>query len=130
MADQDRQVRGVVVEIFDEEYRIGGEPSEVQPVAAYVDKKMKEMAAVHGGRLPKAQVAILTAMEITAELFRVMKDRVDFTEKAHASIDRLTKLVEERAKMSDVGTAAEEAPPLERRLRDRSIRIPDSSVIS
>ena len=130
MADQDRQVRGVVVEIFDEEYRIGGEPSEVQPVAAYVDKKMKEMAAVHGGRLPKAQVAILTAMEITAELFRVMKDRVDFTEKAHASIDRLTKLVEERAKMSDVGTGADEVPPLERQFRDRSIRIPDSSVIS
>ena len=133
MADRNEakgQIKGVVVEIFDEEYRIGGEPSQVQPVADYVDKKMKEMAAEHGGRLPKAQVAILTAMEITAELFRVMRDRADFTEKAHESIDRLTKLVEERAKMSDVGGAAEESSALERRIRDRSIRIPDSSVIS
>ena len=133
MADQSAakgQIKGVVVEIFDEEYRIGGEPSQVQPVAAYVDKKMKEMAAAHDGRLPKAQVAILTAMEITAELFRVMRDRTDFTEKAHASIDRLTKLVEERAKMSDAGSVTEETSTLERRIRERSIRIPDSSVIS
>jgi len=133
MADQSvakGQIKGVVVEIFDEEYRIGGEPSQVQPVAAYVDKKMKEMAAEHDGRLPKAQVAILTAMEITAELFRVMRDRTDFTEKAHASIDRLTKLVEERAKMSDAGSVTEETSTLERRIRERSIRIPDSSVIS
>lgn len=133
MADQSAakgQIKGVVVEIFDEEYRIGGEPSQVQPVAAYVDKKMKEMAAEHDGRLPKAQVAILTAMEITAELFRVMRDRTDFTEKAHASIDRLTKLVEERAKMSDAGSVTEETSTLERRIRERSIRIPDSSVIS
>ena len=133
MADQNAakgQIKGVVVEIFDEEYRIGGEPSQVQPVAAYVDKKMKEMAAEHDCRLPKAQVAILTAMEITAELFRVMRDRTDFTEKAHASIDRLTKLVEERAKMSDAGSVTEETSTLERRIRERSIRIPDSSVIS
>ena len=133
MADQSAakgQIKGVVVEIFDEEYRIGGEPSQVQPVAAYVDKKMKEMAAEHDGRLPKAQVAILTAMEITAELFRVMRDRTDFTEKAHASIDRLTKRVEERAKMSDAGSVTEETSTLERRIRERSIRIPDSSVIS
>ena len=133
MADQNAakgQIKGVVVEIFDEEYRIGGEPSQVQPVAAYVDKKMKEMAAEHDGRLPKAQVAILTAMEITAELFRVMRDRTDFTEKAHASLDRLTKLVEERAKMSDAGSVTEETSTLERRIRERSIRIPDSSVIS
>ena len=133
MADQSAakgQIKGVVVEIFDEEYRIGGEPSQVQPVAAYVDKKMKEMAAEHDGRLPKAQVAILTAMEITAELFRVMRDRTDFTEKAHASIDRLTKLVEERSKMSDAGSVTEETSTLERRIRERSIRIPDSSVIS
>ena len=133
MADQSAakgQIKGVVVEIFDEEYRIGGEPSQVQPVAAYVDKKMKEMAAEHDGRLPKAQVAILTAMEITAELFRVMRDRTDFTEKAHASIDRLTKLVEERAKMSDAGSVTEETSTLARRIRERSIRIPDSSVIS
>jgi len=122
-------IKGVVVEIFDEEYRIGGDPAHVQPVADYVDKKMKEMAAEHGGRLPKAQVAILTAMEITAELFRVMSDRTDFTEKAHASIDRLTKLVEERARMSDVG-GGEDTSALERRIRDRSIRLPDPSVIS
>jgi cell division protein ZapA (FtsZ GTPase activity inhibitor) len=134
MADQNKdskgEIKGAIVEIFGDEYRIGGEPAQVQPVAAYVDKKMTQMAAEHGGRLPKAQVAILTAMEITAELFSVMRNRTDFTEKAHASIDRLTKLVEDRAKMSDVGLGGEEASAPERRMRERSIRIPDPSVIS
>ena len=123
MANQNKDIEGVIVRIFGEEYRIGGEPDEVQQVAEYVDTKMNEIAETHKGRLPKAQVAILAAMEISAELFGIMKDRTEFAEKAHASVDRLTKLVEERAKMSSVPEEKVETGGLEQRLRDRSIRL-------
>ena len=119
MADQERQVQGVIVEIFGQQYRIGGDPREVQSVAEYVDRKMQEISDEHGGNLPKAQVAMLAAMDITAELFRVMGERTAFTTKAHESIDRLTKLVEERASISQVG-GDRQVSPLERRLRDSS----------
>ena len=58
---RDTQVQGVLVEIFGEQYRIGGDPKQVQQVAAYVDTKMKEIAD-KSPRMPKAQVAMLTAM--------------------------------------------------------------------
>ncbi len=125
MANRGKEIEGVIVEIFGEEYRIGGDPGEVQQVADYVDVKMREIAETHDGKLPKAQVAILAAMEVSAELFGIMKDRTEFAEKAHASVDRLTKLVEERANMSSA--PVEEPPPLERRLRDQTIRLDGST---
>lgn len=123
MASQNKEIEGVIVRIFGEEYRIGGDPGEVQQVAEYVDTKMKEISETHSGRLPKAQVAILAAMEVSAELFGIMKDRTEFAEKAHASVDRLTKLVEDRAKMSSEPESRVEQSGLEKRLREHSIRL-------
>ena len=90
MAKGDTQVKGVLVDIFGEQYRIGGDPKQVQQVAAYVDTKMKEIAGKNP-RLPKAQVAMLAAMEVTADLFKVMSERKVFTERAHESVERLTR---------------------------------------
>ena len=132
MADQrneSKEIEGVIVRIFGGEYRIGGEPDEVQQVAEYVDKKMNEISDTHRGRLPKAQVAILAAMEVSAELFGTMRDRKEFADKAHASVDRLTKLVEDRANMSSAEDE-EVSSRLEQRLRDRSIRLESSSRVS
>ena len=129
MADQKEQVQGVLVEILGQEYRIGGNPKEIHSVAEYVDRKMRSISDAHGGNLPKAQVAILAAMDITAELFRIMGERKVFTTKAHDSIDRLTKLVEERAKLSESGDV-EQVPPLERRLREQPVRLQDSSAVT
>ncbi|MFH1566535.1 MAG: cell division protein ZapA [Gemmatimonadota bacterium] len=130
MAENERQIQGVIVQIFGEDYRIGGEAAQVRQVADYVDRRMRELAEEHGGRLPKAQVAILAAMEITAELFKVMQERKAFTTKAHESIDRLTKLVEERARLSEKGEApTAPALPLERRLRDQPVRLRDPSAV-
>ncbi|MBQ43769.1 MAG: hypothetical protein CME15_15075 [Gemmatimonadetes bacterium] len=129
MADQKEQVQGVLVEILGQEYRIGGNPKEIHSVAEYVDHKMRSISDAHGGNLPKAQVAILAAMDITAELFRIMGERKVFTTKAHDSIDRLTKLVEERAKLSESGDE-EQASPLERRLREQPVRLQDSSAVT
>lgn len=99
---RDAQVEGVLVEIFGEKYRIGGDPKQVQQVAAYVDSKMKEIATKNG-RMPKAQVAMLAAMEVAADLFKVMSERRVFTERAHESVERLTRLVEDRAGLAGAG---------------------------
>jgi len=131
MAEGERQVEGAIVRIFDEEYRIGGDPAQVQQVADYVDRKMREIAEGHTSRLPKAQVAILAAMEITAELFKAMQQRKVFADKAHESIDRLTKLVEDRATLSaDRDEAAQTVMPLERLRADRQVRLQDPSTVS
>ena len=131
MADEQRQVEGAVVRIFDEEYRIGGDPAQVQQVADYVDRKMRQIADAHRSRLPKGQVAILAAMEITAELFKAMQERKVFTTKAHESIDRLTRLVEDRARLSgERDEVTQTVLPLDRSRPERPVRLRDPSTVS
>lgn len=120
-----QQVQGVLVQIFGQEYKIGGDPDEVRQVAAYVDGKMREIAAAQRGRPSKDQVAVLAAMEITAELMRVVAERNTVTQKAHENIDRLSKLVEERAQLS--GQRRQDATSLERRLHQRAQSVEDPS---
>jgi cell division protein ZapA (FtsZ GTPase activity inhibitor) len=120
MSTSDRQVEGVTVEIFGEQYRIGGDPKQVQQVAEYVDKKMEEVVGSQKGRMPKTQVAMLAAMEITAELFRVMSERKAFTDRAHESIERLTQLVEDRGRITNEAIADADADAhLEQRISER-----------
>lgn len=137
MAQSDTQVQGVLVEIFGEQYRIGGDPNQVQQVAAYVDTKMKEIADKNP-RMPKAQVAMLAAMEVTSDLFKVMSERKVFTDRAHESVERLTRLVEDRATLTDREVPAEDVPRvtdpanarLGERLQDRqTVRLPESAPI-
>jgi cell division protein ZapA len=102
MADSGRQISGVIVQIFGDEYQLSseGEPAEVQRIAAYVDQKMKAIAAQHSGHVPKASLAVLTAMEIASELFGAMQEQTKLAEKARENLDRLNRLVDQRASMS------------------------------
>ena len=137
MAQRESQVQGVLVEILGEQYRIGGEPEQVRQVAAYVDGKMKEIAD-KSPRMPKGQVAMLAAMEVTAELFKVMSERKVFTDRANESIKRLSRLVEDRARMATPTAADGErrslrgddlAEGLATRLRGReAVRLPDTTT--
>ena len=122
MAKGDSQVQGVLVEIFGEQYRIAGDPEQVQQVAEYVDARMKVIAEGRSGIRP-TQVAILAAMQIAAELLKLMADRKLFTDRARDSIERLIHLVEDRG-----GIAGEEVgtKPAGNRLREQPIRLPSS----
>ena len=131
MAKGDTQVKGVLVDIFGEQYRIGGDPKQVQQVAAYVDTKMKEIADKNP-RMPKAQVAMLAAMEVTADLFKVMSERKVFTERAHESVERITRLVEDRANLTP--SVSEGAGDRDDRLGERlqarqAVSLPESTPI-
>ena len=122
MAQGDSQVQGVLVEIYGEQYRIAGDPEQVQQVAEYVDARMKEIAAGRSGIRP-TQVAILAAMQIAAELFKLVADRKLFTDRAKDSIERLIDLVEDRSGMAGEEAGADAGP---NRLRDQPIRLPSS----
>lgn len=121
MAQRSAQVQGVLVEIFGEEYRIAGDPDEVQSVARYVDARMKEIAGKQGG-IGHRQVAILAAMQIAAELSKLVADRKAFTDRARDSVERLINLVENRSEIAGEEAAAE--PPRNQRLSDKPLRLP------
>ena len=103
MATDNEQIKGVLVQIFGDEYQIasdGDDVADIQRVASYVDQKMRELAGKQGGSVSKSRLAVWTAMEIAAELFSTAQERNMLTAKAHENLDRLAKLVEERADIS------------------------------
>ncbi len=59
------------IEIFDQSYQIRGEiePSYVRELAAYVDKKMREIANA-SKTVDSLKVAVMVALNITDELFQ------------------------------------------------------------
>ena len=111
----DNNVQGALVEIAGDEYRISGEVdvAEIQRVALFVHRKMHEVALRSGTRNGKA-VAVLAAMEIAAELLRTRDDGEQLIQRAQDGIDRLSRLVDERA-----GLAPLTSQWLKRRLGQR-----------
>ncbi len=64
----------VNVKIFGQEFTVKGEdtPEYVESLASYVDKKMREVASA-SSVITSHKVAILTAINIADELFRLRK---------------------------------------------------------
>lgn len=87
---------GVVVEIFGSQYRVSGDcgPEQIREIAQYVDGKMKEMA----GKTPVASlasIAILAALNIAEELFRVRNERLAFAKEIDSVTTRMQRKLEE-----------------------------------
>lgn len=70
------------VEIYGQQYKIKGVGAEkyIEELASYVDKKMREIAE-NTRTVDTLKVAILTAINITDEFFR-LKRKLERTEKA------------------------------------------------
>jgi cell division protein ZapA len=68
----------VNVKIFGQEFTIKGEdsPEYVEELAEFVDKKMREVASA-SSVITSHKVAILTAINIADELFRLQKEKGD-----------------------------------------------------
>lgn len=120
MTDREEPIRGTIVHIYGDEYQISSqcEVAEVQRIAAYVDQKMRSLAAQHSGRVPKASLAVLAAMEIASELFGTVQEQNRLTERARESLDRLTRLVGERSTLS-ASLLERRVAPVERFLREQ-----------
>ncbi len=84
----------VKVTIYGTEYPVKGDADSqyIEEVAAYVDEKMREVAQ---GLSVKSttKVAILTALNITDELFTARRSNSDMTEEIHNRISDLTERV-------------------------------------
>ena len=99
MVHSKAQTSGVIVQIMGEEYRIATqrEYEDVQRIAAYVDQRMRELAAQHPRRVPRATLAVLAAMEITGELLGALSQQRQLEAAAEENLARLNRLVDARA---------------------------------
>lgn len=89
---------GVVVEIFGSQYRVrgDGDSEEIREIARYVDGKMKEIASkTPVGSL--TSIAILAALNIAEELFRVRDERENFLREIDLVTTRMQRKLEEIA---------------------------------
>lgn len=86
----------VSVRIFGQEFTIKGEdtPEYVEELAEFVDKKMREVASA-SSVITSHKVAILTAINIADELFRVSREKEDQEGKTHNKIERWIENIEE-----------------------------------
>ncbi|WP_422445427.1 cell division protein ZapA [Thermoanaerobacterium sp. DL9XJH110] len=73
------QINRIKVEINGEDYYIKGTAPEeyIKQVASYVDKKMKNLSQSHPN-LSRNRVAVLAALNITDELFKLKKEYEEF----------------------------------------------------
>lgn len=79
MANEAKQVNRVKVNINGEDYYIKGTVPEeyIKRVAKYVDKKMYELESKHPN-LSRSKLAVLTAINITDELFKLRQEDQEF----------------------------------------------------
>jgi cell division protein ZapA len=93
MAEKSTGAGGAVhVEIFGQTYTIkaGGEPGYVEELAAYVDAQMREVGKT-AGAVDSVRVAVLAALNIADECFRLRRQARDGDEKAAARAERLAR---------------------------------------
>ena len=82
----------VHVEIFGQTYTVkaGADPGYVEELAAYVDAQMREVSKA-AGAVDSVRVAVLAALNLADECFRLRRQVRDGDEKAAARVERLTR---------------------------------------
>ena len=92
-------MESVQVTIFGQVYSIKGkdDPAYIRELAAFIDAKMREVQKGTGTADPH-RVAILTALTITDELYRLRQQHHVLESETENAIDRLLELTEISAK--------------------------------
>ena len=88
-------MESVQVEIFGQVYSIKGkdDPASIRELAAFIDAKMKEVQKGTGTSDP-LRVAILTALTISDELYRLRAENEAMGSTAEKTVQRLLDLTE------------------------------------
>jgi len=91
-------MENVQVEIFGQVYSLKGkdDPAYIRELAAFVDAKMKEVQKGTGTADPH-RVAILTALTISDELYRMREQKGDLESVAETAVQRLLDLTSQAA---------------------------------
>jgi cell division protein ZapA len=89
-------MESVQVEIFGQVYSIKGkdDPSYIRDLAAFIDAKMKEVQKGTGTADPH-RVAILTALTISDELYRLRAENAALGSATEKALQRLLKLTDQ-----------------------------------
>ena len=108
------------MKIFGEDFKIASDSEvDVRKIAAYVDKRMSEVAE-RSGTQQRTQLAVLAAMEIAAELLQAQQESEHLLKKAYDSVDRLRELVDERTTLVPLTSEW-----MESRAGSRELPVPD-----
>ena len=88
-------MESVQVEIFGQVYSIKGkdDPAYIRDLASFIDAKMKEVQKGTGTADPH-RVAILTALTISDELYRLRSENAALGSTTEKALERLLKLTE------------------------------------
>jgi len=93
------------VQIYNQTYRLSSDQANSQSIkqaAAYLDKKIREAAAVTGHR-PLLDLAVLAAMEIAEEVLKQRGKKESLLSEADRRISNFTRRLEDQA--NDPGTS-------------------------
>ena len=100
MADKDSLVH---VEIFGQDYAVrgGDDPGYVERLASYVDEQMKEVSRTSGA-VDSLRIAVLAALNIAAERFRLGEEAEVATSRARVAGESADERVARLAKQLGV----------------------------
>lgn len=89
MSDKAAQVQ---VEIFDQTYSVtaGADSEHIKAVAAFVDSEMREVSRA-GGAVDSVRIAVLAALNIADECFRLRSQVESGDERARERVRALTR---------------------------------------
>ena len=92
------------VNISGQEYafKTGADPKFIQSVADYINKKMKEIESAGVDTSSQLRIAVLAAMNITAELFESRKKKDEVIDKVESKARAISEYIEE--KIADIET--------------------------
>lgn len=81
-------------------FKTGADPNYVQTVADYINSKMKEVESAGVDTSSQLRIAVLAAMNITAELFECRKKKDEVIDKVESKARAISEYIED--KISDI----------------------------
>tara|TARA_B100002052_G_scaffold266576_1_gene263868 strand:+ start:3996 stop:4304 length:309 start_codon:yes stop_codon:yes gene_type:complete len=81
-------------------FKTGADPNYVQSVADYINSKMKEVESAGVDTSSQLRIAVLAAMNITAELFECRKKKDEVIDKVESKARAISEYIED--KISDI----------------------------
>ena len=91
----------VVISIQEYAFKTGADPNYVQSVADYINSKMKfEVESAGVDTSSQLRIAVLAAMNITAELFECRKKKDEVIDKVESKARAISEYIED--KISDI----------------------------
>jgi cell division protein ZapA len=95
-------LNNIKVKISDQEYALktGADEDYIKKVAQYINEKMKEVETAGVDTNSQLRIAVLAAMNITAELFECKKKKNEVIEKVEAKALAISEFIQD--KISDI----------------------------